>query len=147
MADEEIISFDENIARDLMRMRQEWRSGALTRANRRRRTPIMDGGTTSGGGLFTFTISEYAEDVDCDAGVAVATVTAVPPGMSAPGVGDEILVKDIVGCNLVGSEYLLLGKSGWATDMGLTCDDPDPYEDRDCYAIVNLCPSDWSCGG
>jgi len=50
VANDEIISFDENIARDLMRMRQEWRSGALTRANRRRRTPIMDG---SGGGCDT----------------------------------------------------------------------------------------------
>lgn len=100
-----------------------------------------------GGGLFTFTISDTASDIDCDTGVAVATVTAVPPGMSVPAVGDSILVSDITGCNLVGSEYLLLGKSGWATDMGLTCADPDPYESRDCYAIVTLCPSDFSCGG
>lgn len=97
--------------------------------------------------MIAFTLSEFAEDIDCDAGSAIATVEYVMSGATVS-VGDTIVVCDPVGCNLVGSEYLLLGKRGWAAPLvGLSCTSPDPYQDDlPSFAIITLCPSDFSCG-
>lgn len=155
MADEEIISFDENIARDLMRMRQEWRSGALTRANRRRRTPIMD--QPSNG-----TVSNPCDMVrfqilvaDSATRSALCHIMARPygcdeadvPGTVLDGLGIEVC--DPSGCFLNESEDLLVGREGWAKYVtpisgGSFCQDGNYYIAAE-WEVFSLCCALFNC--
>ena len=135
MANDEIISFDENVARDLIRMRQEWRSGALTRANRRRRTPIMDA-TGSGAMLVGFTIVDASDCGLCTATAEVAINFGTTPELDSY---DQFTVYDFGGCALNEPIDSLVGRYGVAVYGTRVGNGACPGLPETGWWIISLC--------
>ena len=93
-------------------------------------------GRPASGPLVRYEITEP----DCEAGTALATITAVTCEADEPSVGDEITIKDEDGWFAGETDSTLRGRTGTAHKFNI----PDGYDDCS-YIIITLSPAPFSC--
>lgn len=114
---EDLITFDENISRDLLRMRDEWRRRSPV-SKRTRRQPLMDSPPSSASHCTRVRFQILVPDSASRS--ALCHIMARPYGCAVadvPGTlfdGLVIEVCDPMGCFFNETEDSLVGREGWA---------------------------------
>lgn len=138
MADD-LITFDENISRDLLKMRDEWRRRG-TSSKRTRRQPIMD--ATGGMMLVGFEIVSADNCGTCTATATVALNCGTTPTLDSY---DQFTVYDPKGCHLNEPVEALTGRFGWAVYGTRLVDGACPGLPETGWWILYLCGLEDSC--